>query len=235
MPSTSWTLIARLRTGDEGQKKRALNELCNQYHYPLYCYVRRRGLSHHDAQDALQDFFAKLLRNESFADADESRGRLRSLLLASLQRLLISRQEAMNVPGRDLGFMPMPELEQAAERYGKEQFAPSDTPDRVFDRRWAQTLLQSVLRRLREKYRQKGKEDLFCALQPVLLGGGSLTGHDTNALAQSTGMKPGTLRMNLHRLLEEYREALMDEVLQTVPTLDAAKQELRDLMTAFGS
>ncbi|MEQ1932816.1 MAG: sigma-70 family RNA polymerase sigma factor, partial [Fimbriimonadaceae bacterium] len=87
-PVTQWSLFSRIRGGDERDAQRALNELCSQYHYPLYCYIRRRGLEHHDAQDALHDFLAKLLRNDSLKELREVDGKLRGFLGKALQRFL---------------------------------------------------------------------------------------------------------------------------------------------------
>src|SRR5687767_4122376 len=93
-PTTHWTLIARLKGPDDGDARRALNEICAQYHYPLYCYIRRRGLEHHDAEDALHDFLARLLRLDSLEKASAAQGRLRGYLCVSLQRFLISRHQS---------------------------------------------------------------------------------------------------------------------------------------------
>lgn len=87
-PTTNWSLVSRLRSRDEAVVRRALEDLCTQYHYPLYCFIRRRGLGHHDAQDALHDFLMKLLRNESLKDTHASNGRLRGFLAISLQRFI---------------------------------------------------------------------------------------------------------------------------------------------------
>ena len=88
MPTTHWSLIARLKGVDTEQARMALDELCRAYHYPLYCYIRRRGLPHHDADDVLHEFLAKLLRLDTFGVADAEKGRLRSFLLVALRRFL---------------------------------------------------------------------------------------------------------------------------------------------------
>ena len=85
-PNTHWTLIARAKSGDDDDARRALNELCGQYQFPLYCFIRRSGLDHQDAEDALQDFFAKVFRLEAFEGAAEARG---GLLVTSLRRFLV--------------------------------------------------------------------------------------------------------------------------------------------------
>ena len=87
-PTTQWSLIARLKSPDEATARRALDDLCTQYHFPLYCAIRHRGLAHHDAEDALHDFLAKLLRLDSFAGADAEKGRLRAFLGTALTRFL---------------------------------------------------------------------------------------------------------------------------------------------------
>lgn len=233
-PSTQWTLIARLKSDDSDTSRRALNDLCTQYHYPLYCYIRRRGLEHHDAQDALHEFLAKLVRLEAFQGADEEKGRLRSFLAASLQRFLITWKVGQ-ASKREVSVDAEAALAKSESRYLKEQFTDEDTPDRVFDRKWAQTLLQHVLKRLGETYADRGKDPLFKALKPVLLRGGSLRGEDSATLAESLGMKEGALRTALNRLLKDYRDLLEKEVRQTVAESAEVQEELACLRQLFGN
>jgi DNA-directed RNA polymerase specialized sigma24 family protein len=229
LPQTEWTLIARLQHGDEQEARRALNDLCAQYHYPLYCYLRRRGHSHHDAQDILHEFLAKMLRNQAFANANAERGRLRCMLLVSLQRFTASWHRAQSHRDLEISSEDLPSLETAAQRYQAEQFTEQDTPDRVFDRKWTLELLSASLRRLGEDYERRGKGELFQILCPALIHGGSLRGEDPETLAARANLSPGALRVAFSRLLVDYREALRLEILETVSDPEAAKEEYHAL------
>ena len=234
LPTTHWTLVARLHSSDPQQVRRALDDLCAQYHYPLYCYIRRRGLDHHDAQDALHDFLAKLLRNDSFGAADSEKGRLRTFLLTALQRFLINWRRGQRHREHELSIDAEAALVSDEDRYRKETFTDDDSPDRVFERQWAREMLARVMQTLRERYASKDKAALFAALSPVLLAGGSLVGHDTDAIAASLGMKPATLRMALMRLLDDFRDALKSEIAQTIHDPEEIKEEFRQLASVFG-
>ncbi len=236
-PTTHWTLISRLKSGDEKESHRALNELCTEYHYPLYCYIRRRGIAHHDAEDILHDFLAKLLRLDVFEGIDPDRGRLRGFLAVALQRFLSNwqsqssrrRQDKQVSFDADTSFS----LNQAEQRYVRERYTESDTPERVFERQWARELLNRVLVRLQQRYSDLGNQKLFQALQPSLLNGGSLRGEQSEVLAARLGMTPGALRVAQTRFLSAYREILESEVAQTVDHPSDVKLEIDYLLRLF--
>jgi DNA-directed RNA polymerase specialized sigma24 family protein len=235
MPTTKWTLLAKLGEADEAVSRPALEQLCRSYRYPLYCHIRRFGLDHHDAEDALQDFFSKLLRNGTFAQADAGRGRLRSLLLVSLNRFLATRGRAEG-RRRERERRSMSEdvgngLDARFEREGLADGAGH--PDEAFDRHWARELVRLSLERLRLRYAERGRADLFDKLLPVLESGGSLVEHDTARLAAELSMRPGTLRTSLHRLLADYRDELERQVVETVGDREAAQAELELLARLF--
>ena len=237
MPSTRWTIIARLHSRDDKQVRRALDDLCAQYHYPLYCYIRLRGLSHQDAEDALHDFLAKLLRLDAFDDLAAEKGRLRTFLSKSLDRFLINRhhrdrkRNEREVLLEDTRFPLDPKLEQ---RFERELGSSADSPDVIFDRQWCAQLLQRVMQRLGTEYEGR-KAPVFSALQPVLITGGSLRGHDAAALAAGLSMTEGALRTALLRLLRDYRRLLVDEVRQTVDRKEDVEAEIAHLMQALTS
>lgn len=237
-PTTEWTLVARLRNDDANVSARALDDLCATYHYPLYCFIRHRGLAHHDAQDALHDFLAKLLRLDAFNDLAEEKGRLRTFLAKSLQRFLInrhrdeSRRGADEVSLDDERFPFDPKLEQ---RYEREMGSTAGTPDVLFDRQWCEQLLQRVLSRLERVYAEKDRLEVFKTLRPVLLAGGSLRGHDAAALASALSITDGALRAALVRMLRDYRRLLVEEVRQTVQSKDDVEAEIAHLMSVVGS
>lgn len=234
MPTTTWSLIARLRQGTEREADAALDELCRAYHYPLYCQIRRRGLSHHDAEDALHEFLLKLLRLDTFGIADSEKGRLRTFLLVALQRFLSTWHDRNNrKEAREISSEALASIANAEGRFQIDQAAHQESPDRLYDRQWAQELINQVLRKLRQQYESKGRGPLFDGLRPVLLTGGSLTDECGEHLASGLALRPGAVRTALHRLREDFRETLRREILQTVADNDMAKAEHQVLMAVF--
>lgn len=232
-PTTQWTLISRLRSKDDAVSSRALDELCAQYHYPLYCYIRRRGLDHHDAQDVLHDFLAKLIRLESFQTVEEEKGRLRGFLGTTLSRFLASWFESRNKRRHDISLDEEMDLATAEQRFQRERFSDKETAERLFERKWAHELIRHVLRRMKREHAARGKAALFTALKPVLLDGGSLRGNDHEAIAASLGMSPGSLRTALTRILDSFRDMLRAEVAETVEDKSEIDDEIAHLMQAF--
>lgn len=226
-------MVERIRSADTAVVDRALNDLCDQYHYPLYCYIRRRGHDHHDAQDILHDFLAKLLRLNSLGGTTAEKGRLRGFLCTALQNFLINWQRDHRPQQTEVSMDASGLLAKAEERYLREQLTDQDTPDRLFARKWAQELLTRVLVRLRDDYQARGKEALFSALKPVLISGGSLRNENSAALAASLGMVSTSLRKALERMLADYRELLEEEVGQTVDEPAEIGDEIVDLQTVF--
>ena len=234
-PHTRWTLIARLKNPDAAIARRALEDLCTQYYYPLYCYIRRRGFDHHDAQDALHDFLAKLLRLAVFEGADSARGRLRAFLVTALQRFLVNWHRDHAHRQREVSLDLALPGEDPERRYGGERFTDAETPERMFDRKWGRELLDSVLRRLDQAYSARGRKLFFDTLRPVLLAGGSLRAGDSVQIAGTLGMSEGALRVALSRLLGEYRALLEDEVLHTVESRDEVEGEIAHLLGVFSA
>ena len=232
-PTTDWTLISRLKSRDETVARRALNELCAQYHYPLYCYIRRRGMMHHDAQDALHDFLTKLLRLGSFNEANEEAGRLRGFLVVALRRFLSNWFRDHERLRQEISLECTPELSEAEARFQHEHLTEHETPERIFERKWAHELLRVVMTRLQSQYSEAGKADLFAALRPVLLAGGSLRGEPSHEIAQALAMTPGSLRVALSRLLQDYRAILREEVRHTVQEDEQVDAEIAQLMNVL--
>ncbi len=232
-PTTQWTLVSRIRSRSESVARQALDDLCAQYHYPLYCYIRRRGLSHHDAQDALHDFFAKLLRLGVLHRTAPDGGRLRGFLSTSLQRFLINwhRDHAKErlLDSLEAGR----ELAAAEERFERERLTDDDTPESIFERKWAHELLRQVQSRLHELYRERDREAVFLALLPSLQAGGTMRGEDGSGIAVRLGMSPGALRVAMSRLLDDYRTELRHAVRQTVEHDEDVEEELAALINVF--
>ena len=234
-PTTHWTLVARLRSADSEIARRAIEELIAQYRYTLYAYIRRRGFTHHDAEDALHDFLLRLLRKHALEGADSSRGRLRGFLGTALGRFLQNwrRDKALCATSSDETLVQADGDDEP--RYARECFSEQDTPERVFDRKWGHALMARVLARLKAQCEERGKGALFSALRPVLLAGGGMAGHAAAAIAASLGMSEGTLRVALSRHLRDYRALLEDEVSQTVERPEDVADEIAHLMSVFGA
>lgn len=233
MPTSPWSLISRLRSGDDAKAYAALDELCKAYHYPLYCFLRHKGVPHHDAEDVLQGFLEKLIRLDSLATADAEKGRLRSFLLVCLQRHLSNWRRAEAQEPTSLGTDVLTLLAKAEARYATEATHHTESPDKLYDRQWACQIVSQAMERLRHQYEERGKRIVFEVLRPVLLAGGTLRDEDTSGLAAAAGMKSGALRVALLRLLRDYQAALRTEILSTVEDPAVAKEEFLMLLAAF--
>jgi len=233
-PATHWTLIARIKSTDEAVATVALEELCTQYHYPLYCYLRRRGCWHHDAQDVLHDFLALLFRRRSLDRIEESRGRLRGWLTTAIGRHLSDwrRNEARRAnagPDSERGL----DFAAIEQRYEHERFRDGETPDRIFEREWALELLRQAIGKVGQRYEQRGRGALFAVLLPVLEGGGSLRGHDTATLAGAAHLSEEALRTALSRMLRDFRDEMQIAVRLTVEHENEVAAEMTYLMRLF--
>ncbi|MBM3878507.1 MAG: sigma-70 family RNA polymerase sigma factor [Verrucomicrobia bacterium] len=225
--TTHWSVVLAAGDRTSPQATEALEKLCRTYWYPLYAYVRRRGYGHDDAQDLTQAFLFQLLQRRSFARADRSRGRLRSFLLGGLYYFLADEHERANA-GKRGGRQPVLSFDALAahERYGLE---PVDqrSPDRLFERQWALTVLDRVLARLEGEFREAGKADLFQRLREFLVAG---TADETYAdAAAGLGMSRDAVKKAVHRLRRRYHELFCEEIAQTVADPAEVEDELRHL------
>ena len=232
-PTTHWTLLSRIRSGDSVVAQRALGDLISQYRYTLYAFIRRRGLAHHDAEDALHDFLVKMLDAQRLEEADATRGRLRGFLSAALGNFLKNWHRSEARRSRVAQELPGNTVNGEEARYAGEQFSVEETPQQVFERKWGHALMSRVMEQLKAKCEEQGKSPLFAALHPVLIGGGSLRGHDGAAIAAGLGLNEGTLRVALSRHLRDYRTILEAEVRQTVENPDDVADEIAYLMAVF--
>jgi RNA polymerase sigma-70 factor (ECF subfamily) len=227
---TRWSIVLAAR-GDEAAAREAMAYLCTNYWYPLYAFVRRQRHDPHDAHDLTQAFFARLLEKGWLDDVSREKGRFRSFLLAAMKHFLSNERDRDRAIKRG-GGKPLISLDaqDAESRYATE---PRDdaTPERIFDRRWALTLLETVLNRLRAEMTAGGKAALFDSLKPTLAG--EQSGYA--AVAARLGMTEGAVKVAAHRLRQRYRELIREEIAQTVDSENGIDEELRDLMSALGA
>lgn len=210
----------------------ALAILCQTYWYPLYAYVRRRGHSPEDAQDLTQEFFARLLQHRWVDRADPAKGRFRSFLLSAMNHFLSDQRDHSRAQKRGGGIPTLRlQFHTAETRYAREA-VDNVTPESSFERRWALTLLEHVLDRLRAEYEQEGKAKLFAMLKPCLAG--ERTSQPYAELAKQLGVTEGTVKALVHRLRKRYRQLLREEIAQTLTQHDAVDDELRHLFAVLG-
>jgi RNA polymerase sigma-70 factor (ECF subfamily) len=229
--TTHWSLIVQA-AGQEGEATRAaLSDLCAAYWYPVYAFIRRRGHSAEDARDLAQEFFATLLEKGYLADADRERGRFRAFLLTAVSRFVSKQHERAAAAKRGGGLRPLPlDFSDGESRYLRE---PSHdwTPERIFARRWALTLLDRTIARLRAEHESAGKLPLFDALKVFLTGEAGAP--PLRQVAQLLGMSEGAVKVAVHRLRQKYRETLREEIAQTVAAQEDVDDELRQLLAAL--
>jgi len=218
---------------DSTHARTALEKLCRTYWQPIYAFVRRQGHSPHDAQDLTQEFFAQLLERRSLADVDRAKGRFRSFLLASLKHFLANEWDKARAQKRGGGQVLIPIDAQSAESACGVDPADQMTADKVFDRRWALSVLDHALLRLREEHIREGKQDLFDQLKVTLTEASRSVRYAE--IAAQLGMSEGAVKVAVHRLRQRYRELLRAEIADTVATPAEVEEEIRALFAALAN
>jgi RNA polymerase sigma-70 factor (ECF subfamily) len=229
--STDWQLISAARGADVPEARKALAELCAVYWYPLYAYLRRRGHSAHQAQDLTQGLFAILLERDFLAGLAPEKGKFRSFLLSALQNHVVNERERAGARKRGGGCAVFSiDLPDAEGRYAAE---PSHdlSPERLFERRWAVTLLDRVLRELGAEMAQANKRPLFDRLGPALLAGGEAAPYAQ--IAAELGMTEGAVKAAAHRLRRRFGVLIRAEVARTVRSSEEIEDEIRALFAAL--
>jgi RNA polymerase sigma factor (sigma-70 family) len=227
-PTTRWTLI--VAAGDPRRKdaRSALVSLCEKYWYPLYAYLRRRGYAPDQAQDLTQEFFMRVLEGRYLDRADPEKGRFRSFILTSLKFFAADeqdRQRAQKRGGTAVVSFEFSSGESGEERYQREP-GHNETPDRIFERRWALSMLERVMDRLRDEFVQHGRPENFERMKVFLLGQSEAPYAD---LAREMKTSEGALKVAIHRLRKRYRELLRQEIADTVADPAEVESELRYL------
>lgn len=209
----------------------ALEKLCQAYWYPLYAYVRREGRTSHEAQDLTQEFFASLLETHALEGVHPDKGRFRSFLIASLRHFLANERKHSHRQKRGGGRVHFSLDEERAE--GRYQHEPSDnfTPERAFERRWAETLLQGVLDRLRDEWDAKDTTLLFENVKPFLIGSEETA--TFQVIARRLGVTEASLKWTVHKLRQRYQKIFREEIANTVSTPEEIEDEIRHLFVVL--
>jgi RNA polymerase sigma-70 factor (ECF subfamily) len=229
--TTHWSVVQAAGEEDVAQATEALEKLCSTYWYPLYAYVRRQGHDAHEAQDLTQAFFTRLLEKEYVGRASRDRGRFRSYLLTALNHFLADDWKRANRQIRGGGRQIFSLDEQTPEERYRHEAVDEMSAEKLYERRWAMTLLDQVLAQLEKEFIDLGNVALFAELQVFLLGEQIAPAY--KEVAAKLGLTDGAVKAAVYRLRRRYRELLREEIAQTVATGDEIEGELRHLFAVL--
>ena len=230
--TTHWSAVKLAARNDSAQAQRALSDLCSGYWYPLYAFIRRQGVSPHDAQDLTQEFFARFIAGNYLSDISPDQGRFRAFLIACLKHFLANERDRARAQKRGSGHRIISFDETDAEERYKFEPADTESADKLFERRWAMTLLEKVLTTLRAEFRRDGKEATFEKLKPALTGARETQPYAE--LARELKMSEGAVKVAVHRFRHRYRELLRQEIACTVSNESEIDDEIRYLFSVLG-
>ncbi len=228
--TTHWSVVLAAGQKGDAQASAALEQLCRTYWYPLYAYVRRRGYLPEEAEDLTQEFFARLLERNSIASADERKGRFRSFLLGAMNHLLADENAKAQAKKRGGGQTIISWERDDAEAQFAHEPLDQQSPDRLFDRRWALTVLNRAALRLRAEFTAAGTAPLFEHLKIYVTG--ETAAPPYAATASSLGLSESAVKSAIFRLRRRYAELVREEVAQTVSDAKDLEEELRFLRSA---
>ncbi len=230
--TTHWSVVLLAGQRPSPEAAAALEKLCQAYWYPLYAFVRRKGHEREEAQDLTQEFLVRLLEKNYLAHADRNKGKFRSFLLAALNHFLTNdwrrAQAAKRGGGQALISLDAATAEQ---QYALEPVSDL-TPEKIYERRWALTLLDQALARLQKEMLAAGKAGQFDKLRGFLT---SEPGeNDYEAAAAQLEMTAGAVAVAVHRLRQRYRELVREVIAHTVGSSAEVEDEIRWLFGAVG-
>ena len=230
--TTRWSVVLDAGADDADRARTALGALCEAYWVPLYAYARRRGAAPEQAEDFVQGFFARLLEKDALAAADPDRGRFRGFLATAFARHM-SKEHAKATAQKRGGRVRTLSLdrEHAESQYRLEPADDGRSPEQVFERRWAMTVLSDVMARLRDEWTRLGRSRDFDALSVFLGGHSPIPTH--SEIADELGMTTGAVKVAVHRMRKRYRELLRDAVAETLGDERDVDEELRHLAAAL--
>jgi DNA-directed RNA polymerase specialized sigma24 family protein len=222
---TRWTLVLAA-AGDSNRGRQALGELCEQYWSPLFAFARARGLTPEDAQDATQGFFEQLIARGDLALADPARGRFRAFLLVAFKHFMANERDRARTLKRGGGqtFVPLDAVDRPIEP------AHHETPESLYERAWARTLLARAVDRLRAEAGTDGAP-LVAHLAGLMTGDGADV--PMKSLADTLGTSEGAARVALHRMRQKLRRRIVDEIAQTVGPGEDVEDELRHVLASL--
>ena len=226
-PPTLWSVVLLAGQNPSPQSEEALATLCRTYWYPLYAFIRREGYGPHDAEDLTQGFFVHLIDHHRLGKVQKEKGKFRSFLLASLRNFLADQRDKAQAQKRG-GLASVISLDaQAAEDSYRVEPVETHSPEKLYERRWALTVLQRALDRLEAEYAGRGMQKRFDQIQRFLLGeDGTATYTD---VGDRLGMSEGAVKMAVLRMRHRGRELFRAEIAATVATDEEVEDEVRNL------
>jgi len=229
---TRWSLVARAADDDTEVAGHALSELCAIYWYPLYAFVRRYGCNHHAAEDLTQGLFLRLIDNKGLARADPKRGKFRTFLMSSMKNFMANERARAAAKKRG-GNAPHFSIDMARAE-GRYDCEPTNsvTPEVLYERTWALTVLQATLDDLRTEYGSRNRIEVFEALHDHIVTGSRPPPHAETA--KRLGMTEGNVKVAVHRMRRRFGELLRAQVAETVESEDDIDAEIRYLLKCFG-
>jgi RNA polymerase sigma-70 factor (ECF subfamily) len=226
--ATHWTQVAQAAERDGSvQAQQALEALCARYWPAIYGFLRRKSHGPEDAADLAQGFFASLLENNALARADRTKGRFRNFLLGALQRFLADESRRDGAQKRGRGKVVLAFDFESVEQSYLEESDPGLTPEQVYDRRWAATVLETAFAELQEEFREAGQVSRFDAMKRYLSE--EVADGDYEKLGAQFGLVPKAVSSAVARLRERYRELVRRNVMATVAGAEDVDAEFRDL------
>ena len=229
--TTHWSVVLAAGDSSAPQHREALSTLCQKYWFPLYAYLRRRGLNVHEAEDSTQMFFAQMLEKKYLREVDPKPGKFRSFLLTAMKHFLANERDRARAQKRGGGRRLLSlDFENAENQYARE---PSHqlSPEKLYDKSWALTLLERTMDRLETEMANANKQKLFDCLKVYL--GAEASSIPYRDVATELGMTGGAVKVSVHRLRKRCRELLRDEIAQTIIARDQIDEELRNLFSAL--
>ena len=230
--TTSWTLIRAASADPAAESREALAALCKKYWHPVYAFVRGRGYDPEQSQDLTQGFFALLIEKNYLLDADPKRGRFRFFLLAAVKNFLANEWDRANRLKRGGGLVPV-SIDLAEAEGWPSTLVEQATPESLYERRWALSLLEDVISKLRAEFADAGKADEFDRMSMFLNRDSDFTRYET--LAKDMGISSGALRMSVHRMRRRYQSLLRAEIAESVCGPEEVDDELRFLLSVLST
>jgi RNA polymerase sigma-70 factor (ECF subfamily) len=230
---TRWTQVFLARGGKSTVSREALENLCRTYWFPLYAFIRRSGYTREDAKDLAQEFFARLLSRDWLSQVDENKGRFRSFLLAALKHFLANEMDKAQALKRGGGQKYISLDAVGAETNYQLEPAYSESPDKIFERRWAIQILDQALAALQQEHVREEKGVIFNTLKDCLTG--SRESLPYAELAPQLGVNVGTFKVMVHRFRGRYRDLLREQVARTVDEPSQIDDEMRHLLEVLRS
>jgi RNA polymerase sigma factor (sigma-70 family) len=229
--TTHWSVVLAAGKSSSANQKQALETLCQSYWFPLYAFLRRRGYGNHQAEDFTQAFFTHILEKHSLRTADPKYGKFRSFLLIRLKGFLSDERDRAQAQKRGGGRKILSLSFQNAE--GQYALEPADqlSPEMLFEKSWALTVLERTMDQLEADMARKNKEKLFEHLKVYLTTEKDVIPYQN--VATGLDMTEGSIRVAVHRLRRQYRRLLRDEIAQTVGDEDQIDEEMGCLFAAL--